>query len=199
MNDGRFLPRHEADVAALIGEYPLAWVVSAGAHGQAATPLPLLAETDADGRIEALFGHFARSNPQVALLESQPAAMVLFQGPQAYVAPRLVSNPVWGPTWNYAVVRFDVEIGFVPEETEAAVERLAAFLERDRADPWTPARMGARRANLARRIVAFRAHVTAAHPRFKLGQDETSETFDEIVAGLDDAALAAWMTRAARG
>lgn len=194
-----FLPRRDADILRLIANYPLAWVVSMGEAGRAATPLPLLAETDADGRITALFGHFARSNPQVALLEHQPEAMILFQGPQGYIAPRLVSNPIWGPTWNYAVARFDVTVAFVPEETEAAVERLAAMLERDRPEPWTPARMGARRAELAKRIIAFRAHVTAAHPRFKLGQDESAQTFDEIVAGLDDAALAAWMTRTVRG
>jgi transcriptional regulator len=195
----RFSPHSEADVARLIADYPLAWVISMGEAGRAATPLPLLAETDADGRITALFGHFARSNPQVALLERQPQAMILFQGPQGYIAPRLVSNPAWGPTWNYAVARFDVAIAFVPEETEAAVEQLAATLERGRADPWTPTQMGVRRAELVKRIVAFRAHVSAAHPRFKLGQDETLQTFDEIVVGLDDAALAAWMTRTVRG
>ena len=186
-------------MAALIGEYPLAWVVSCGPAGQEATPLPLLAETDAEGRVVALFGHFARRNPQVALLERQPSAMILFQGPQAYVAPRLVSNPTWGPTWNYAVLRFHVEITFVPEETQAAVERLAQWLERDRAEPWTPANLGARRAELLPYIIAFRARVTATHARFKLGQDESAQTFDEIVAGLDDAALAAWMTRTVRG
>jgi transcriptional regulator len=148
--------------------------------------------------VEALFGHFALRNPQVALLRRQPEAMILFQGPNAYVPARLVSNPTWGPTWNYAVIRFDVTIELGPAETEAAVERLAAALEADQAEPWTPARMGARRAELVKHIIAFRAHVTAAYPRFKLGQDETPETFGEIVAGLDDRALAGWMTRTAR-
>jgi transcriptional regulator len=147
----------------------------------------------------ALFGHFAKSNPQVAVLESRSRATILFQGPQAYIAPRLVSNPTWGPTWNYAVVRFETEIHFVPEETEASVERLADALEHDRPDPWTPSRMGARREELARRIIAFRARVIETHPRFKLGQDEAPQTFDEIIASLDDAALAAWMTRTVRG
>jgi transcriptional regulator len=194
-----FVPRERADIPRLIGEYPLAWVVSAGPEGMAATPLPLLAETDAGGEVVSLFGHFARSNPQVALIERQPQAMILFQGPNAYVSARLVANPTWGPTWNYAVLRFDVEIGFVPEETGESVERLAAHLERDQAEPWTPARMGERRALLLRGIIAFRARVTATHSRFKLGQDENPQTFDEIVSGLDDPALAAWMHRTVRG
>jgi transcriptional regulator len=194
-----FAPREPADMAALIDQYPLAWIVSAGPEGQEATVLPLLAETDEAGDVRALFGHFARANPQVALLERQPQALILFQGPQGYVAPRLVSKPHWGPTWNYAVIRFDVDVHFVPEETDAALERLAAHLERDRPDPWTVDRMGARYAQLARYIIPFRASVREAHPRFKLGQDEAPATFDEIVHGLENRALAEWMMRTVRG
>jgi transcriptional regulator len=194
-----FQPRSETDIAALIEAYPLAWILSGTAGAMAATPLPLLAETDGDGMVKSLFGHFARSNPQVARLEAEPRATILFMGPNGYIPPRLVSNPTWGPTWNYAVIRFETELRFVPEETESSVERLAAALEDGAADPWTPERMGPRRAELARRIVAFRAQVLETHARFKLGQDEAKQTFDEIVAGLDDAALAAWMTRTVRG
>ena len=203
MDDGvtttPFVPRHAADIPALIAQYPLAWVVSAGVEGGAATPLPLLPETDADGKVVALFGHFALRNPQVDLLRHQPRAMVLFQGPNAYVPARLVPKADWGPTWNYAVLRFDVEIEFVAEETLASIERLAAALEHGRADPWTPDHMGARKDELVRYIVAFRAHVTALEARYKLGQDEAPEIFDAIVAGLDDRALAGWMTRTVRG
>jgi transcriptional regulator len=194
-----FVPRDRADVAALIDAYPLAWVVSCGQAGNAATPLPLLAERDTDGGVAALFGHFALRNRQVALLQQDPRAMILVQGAEGYVSPRLVSNPTWGPTWNYAVARFDVEIRFVPEENDAALERLAHALEGDRPDRWTVDRMGARYAELARHIVAFRATVVAEHARFKLGQDETSGTFDEIVAGIDNPTLAEWMRRTVRG
>jgi transcriptional regulator len=169
-------------------------VVSAGPAGHGASVLPLLVERDAEGRVAALFGHFARSNPQVALLERQPAAMILAQGPDSYISPGLVSNPTWGPTWNYAVARFEVEIQFVPEETHEALERLAAWVERDRPVPWTPDRMGARYAQLAQYVIAFRATVREVHAAFKLGQDERPETFAEIVAGVDPA-LGEWMMR----
>lgn len=187
-----------ADVAALIAAYPLAWVVSGGPADFAATPLPLLGETDAEGRVISLFGHFARSNPQVAALERDPRATILFQGPHSYISPTLVSNPTWGPTWNYAVARFDVDIAFVPEETGEAVWRLAETLEKERPPRWTPAAMGGRYDELIQHIVAFRATVRTATARFKLGQDEKPETFDEIVAGLGHSELADWMTRMAR-
>lgn len=185
-----------AQVAALVRACPLAWVVSGGTGGFAATPLPLLGEVDESGAVVALFGHFARANRQVATLEREPAATILFQGPQGYIPPRLVSNPQWGATWNYAVARFDVDVRFVPDETEASVHRLAAAMEQDQPVPWTPDRMGDRVAQMLPHIVAFRAKVRTTEARFKLGQDEEPATLQEIVAGLDDLALARWMAEA---
>ena len=194
-----FVPHDPADVPALIAAHPLAWVVSNGPAGFAATPLPLLAELDEEGRVAALFGHCARANPQVAALQADPRATILFQGPQGYISPRLVSNSTWGPTWNYAVARFDVEISFVPDETRDAIIRLAAALEGTDPDAWTIDRMGARVEGMLTHIIAFRARVLSQDARFKLGQDEAPGTFDEIVSGLSDPALVAAMTRATRG
>lgn len=194
----RYAPRSEEDVAHLIAEYPLGLVVSTSGGGFAATPLPLLAERGSDGRILSLLGHFARSNPQVEALSRDPRAAILFQGPQGYVSPRLVSNLTWGPTWNYAMVKFDAEIAFVPDENDHAIRTLARSLESDPAHPWTPDRMGDRYKELVKRVVAFRATVQSMEAKFKLGQDEAPETFDQIVQGIDNRDLAAWMVRTAR-
>lgn len=190
--DARFAPRSHEDIARLVTDHPLAWVVSRDFR---ATPLPLIAETDASGAIVSLLGHFARRNAQVAALESDPEALILFQGPQAYISPRLVSNPTWAPTWNYAVVRFDVTVAFVPEETGVAVRRLAFHLEREQLNPWRVEALGARYGELLKHIIAFRARVRSMHATFKLGQDESRATFDEIVAGLADTPLASLMSQ----
>ena len=179
---GSFDPRGPQDILALVQAHPLAWLVPRDGDA-AATPLPLLAECDGEGRITALFGHMARRNPLFAALQAQPRTLVLFQGPQAYVPPRLVAKPDWGPTWNYAVARFDTRVEFVPDETDASLRRLAAHLEQGRAEPWTVERMGPRYAQLREHVIAFRAHVRDVHATFKLGQDETRTSFDEIVAG----------------
>src|ERR1700674_99054 len=105
-----FEPRSEADILLLIEDYPLAWVVCVGDAGFGATPLPLLAETNLAGRISALFGHFAVSNPQVGLLRAAPQATILFTGPHGYISPELVTQPGWAPTWNYVTAQFDVEV-----------------------------------------------------------------------------------------
>ncbi|MBV9526818.1 FMN-binding negative transcriptional regulator [Sphingomonas sp.] len=184
-----------ADITRLVEAYPLCWVVSGGTEARHATPLPLLPETGDDGRLQSLLGHIARRNPQQSALEADPRASILCMGPQAYISPALVSNPTWGPTWNYAVCRFEVDIEFVPGETGTALARLAEALEGGSADSWTPARMGPRYDALKQHIVGFRAHVRETHARFKLGQDETDATFAEIVDGLAGSDLAEWMQR----
>lgn len=189
-----FTPSSEGQVTRLLEAYPLCWLVSGGAGERFATPLPLLAETNEVGAIGALFGHFGKSNPQVAALERDPLATILCMGPNGYISPRLVSKPGWGPTWNYAVARFEVDVAFVPEENDAALAQLAAALEQGADEPWTPAEMGPRYEQLSKHIIAFRATVRSAHPRFKLGQDEDDATFVEIVAKLADKGLAEWMS-----
>jgi transcriptional regulator len=188
-----FEPRTQTDLLQLIAEYPLAWVVSVGEGGFGATPLPLLAEPAADGQIVCLLGHFALSNPHVALLRTAPQATILFMGPQGYVSPELVSQPGWAPTWNYASAQFDVDIELRPQENERALEQLVYWMERDRQAPWTTAKVGARYHSMVQRIVAFRAHVRRARGRFKLGQDETPRTRAELHEKLNDPDLVRWM------
>ena len=189
----KFAPRSEADLLRLIAEHPRGWVVSQGPEGYGATPLPLLAETDASGRIVALFGHFALANPHVAMLRASPHATILFSGPNGYISPEPVSQPAWAPTWNYAVAQFDVDVQLMPEENDAALRQLVTFMERDRRVPWTVEKMGDRYARMLPHIVAFRAHVRTARGRFKLGQDESRTSFAEIVGALDDPQLRRWM------
>ena len=140
----------------------------------------------------ALLGHIPRAHPQHAALRDDPRAGILCMGPQGYVSPLLVSNPTWGPTWNYAMCRFETDVHFVPDETDAA--RSLPRPSRDsRPTARSPGRMGARYEQLKERIIAFRAVVRETHARFKLGQDENDQTFGEIVDGLQDRELAEWM------
>lgn len=184
---GKFDPLSPADIVRLIEENPLAWIISSDFQ---ATPLPLIAETGEDGSVTSLLGHIPIAHPQYIFLRNNPRALILFNGPDGYISPKLVSKPGWGPTWNYAVARFETEIEFVPDETDSALERLADHLEHG---AWTTDQMGERYDLLASRIIAFRAHIRTAHPTFKLGQDEAPETFEEITQGLGDTPLSRWM------
>ncbi|UKK85167.1 FMN-binding negative transcriptional regulator [Sphingopyxis sp. BSN-002] len=187
-----FEPRSAGDAARLIADYPLAWLVSRAFHS---SPLPLIAETDDSGAIVSLFGHCGRRNPLVADFRADPYGLILFNGPQGYVSPGLLSKPDWAPTWNYAVLRFTVDVEFVEDETRDAVERLVFAMEGDR---WSTDRVGPRYEAMLDQIIAFRAHVVSAEHSFKLGQDESATGLAEIVAGHRDRTLAAWMEEQAK-
>lgn len=184
-----------SEIAAFVREQKLALVVSSAGCDTRVTPLPLLTETDASGAVSSFFGHFALSNPQVELIRRQPRAVILFQGPHAYIRPAWVSRPGWAPTWNYVLAQFEVEISLLPQANDEAIRALVTALEGDGPDSWRVEQVGARYASMVQRVIAFRARVGGSRGRFKLGQDETDETFAEIVAALGDVPLAGMMRR----
>ena len=189
----------DAAIVDQIREYPLAWVCPCNGNPTAAALLPLLAETDAAGRVHSLLGHMARRNPLFPALMADSRALILFTGPHAYVSPACVSDPNWGPTWNYAQVRFEANVRFAPDGGDEALQKLLAAMESKEATGWTPDMLGTRYRVMERAIIAFRAEVTHCEARFKLGQDEKPERLREILARHPDAALVRWMRRFNRG
>ncbi len=197
-NTDIFAPKSDEQVLRLVLSHPLAWVVSLDAEQFRASPLPLRPRVSAAGRIEALEGHIARSNPQCAALQRDGRALLLFSGPQGYISPSWVSNRAWAPTWNYAVVQFLVTIAFdeTPAQLDAHLDDLVSAMERGRPGAWHASEMGARYEVLKRRIIPFVATVVEQRAKFKLGQDESDAVFAEITGALGEQksdALLAWM------
>lgn len=191
---GAFDEWTDADVVDLLGEYPMAWLISGGGDF-AATLLPLLPDQDEQGRLVGLTGHMAVSNPHVALLREQPRAHILVQGVHGYVSPSWFRDRSRAPTWNYATLQIAADISFDPADNDTALRRLTEAMERGRPAPWSPAEMGPRYARLRHGVIAFQARVASLGARFKLGQDEPQGVYEDIMAKLDGADLARWMTR----
>lgn len=189
----RYAPARPGDVADFVREQVLGLIVSGGDGDHAVTPLPLLPTVDARGQVIEFFGHFARSNPQIETLKTDPRALILYQGPHAYIPPAWVSKPDWAPTWNYALAQFEVEVRFLPEENHRSIIALVEALE---GEAWSVDRMGERYDRMLPHILAFRARVTRQQARFKLGQDESDQSFGEILAAMGDTPVAAMMRKA---
>ncbi|MDB5453663.1 MAG: transcriptional regulator, partial [Caulobacteraceae bacterium] len=64
----RYEQHQPADVAALIAEYPLAWVSAADGRADHANMLPLLGRYDERGELVRLIGHVPRRSPLAAAL-----------------------------------------------------------------------------------------------------------------------------------
>lgn len=192
-----YAPRSAQQLLRLVTEHPLAWVISDAGGEFSASPLPLRPRV-ADGRIEALEGHLARSNPLYAALQKDARALILFSGPDGYISPSWVSNRTWAPTWNYAVVQFLVTVAFdeSPELLRAHLDDLVQTMEQGRPKAWDIPEMGPRYDAIKRHIVPFVATVTEQRAKFKLGQDERDSQFREIADALEKngpVELLAWM------
>lgn len=198
-----YAARSDADLLRLMRQQPLAWIVSGSGDNFRATLLPLLAETDAEGRVARLVGHFARSNDQYQLLTRDPRAVILVLGTNGYISPSWFADKSQAPTWNYASAQFFVDMRFCddPEPFEAHLRQLVNTMEAHapRAEdqiPWDVDQMGQRYFLRSRAIVGFTATIRRVQPKFKLGQDERDDVFNDIMAGLKHGpteALQAWM------
>src|SRR5262245_32627214 len=74
-------------------------------HGGApfATHAPFLLDAER-GPHGTLLAHIARANPQWRDFDGQQEALVIFQGPHAYISPSWYEVAPSVPTWNYAAV-----------------------------------------------------------------------------------------------
>jgi transcriptional regulator len=124
----------------LIAQHPLGAVVVSGAAGLTADHIPFeLGPATADAPFGVLRAHVARANP---LWRHDGEALVIFQGPSAYVSPSLYEEkPISGrvvPTWNYALVHAHGKLRAIedPVWLLALLERLTDAHEGKRAMPW---------------------------------------------------------------
>lgn len=178
-----------AEIHAMMRACRLATLVTATAEGLLATPLPLILAPE-EGEFGVLHGHLARANPQwkaAAIGE----AMVLFNGPDAYVTPswyqtkRETGKVV--PTWNYQAVHAYGPAEFFddPERLLDAVTRLTNLHEGTRAQPWAvdDAPPDFVKAQL-RGIVGLRIPITRLEGKRKMSQNRPLADRRGVAEGL---------------
>lgn len=177
---------HPLEVEKLVRENPLALLVSATEEDSLATPLPMLLENREEYQL--LVGHFGRGNPHIELLRSQPRALAIFKGRDAYLSPSWLEDRTQAPSWNYQVAEFLVSVRFVEEEERRReiLERQVRSFEEGRPRAWATDEMGPRFEELFRGILPFEAQVLRTRAKFKLGQKERSDVFEQWLQGLTD-------------
>lgn len=146
-----------------------------GAAGAQATHLPFLVDAD-DGPLGTLTTHLARNNAQLADLLAGSPALVIFQGPHAYISPSWYDNQRTFPTWNYAAIhaRGQPECLESPEAVRAVLDRTVAHYDAPLGGNWRfpemPAEMIAPRLQA---IVAVRIPIDTLEGKFKFNQDKS--------------------------
>lgn len=184
----------------LMRAHPLAQLVSTDDTGfPFVTPLPLHAVEETDGAL-TLLGHMARPNPHAGFLRMRPQALVVFQGPQAYMTPRFYPDLVRVPTWSYLAVHARVEARMI--EAFDDKDRLLKHLIHTH-DPAYDAQWRSLGTEYQHRmmggIVAFELRAVDVQCKLKLNQhrpeSHAAMHAAYAVGNPDEQALARWMVR----
>ena len=125
----------------LIRNHPLGLLVTVGADGPIAGPLPFVVDAAA-GKLGTLRGHLARGNMQWKESNLDIYALVIFQGPDVYVTPSWYETKKETgkvvPTWNYAMVQVRGKIQVMDDAgwLAAQIAALTDQMEGRRPKPW---------------------------------------------------------------
>ena len=168
----------------VIDAHPFAALVTVVDGVPFASHVPFLFDRD------AIVGHLARANPQWRQFAGD--ALVVFNGPHAYVSPRWYASQPQVPTWNYVAVH----VYGTPEIVDAGpiVRRLSARFDPDwmMDEGFVDSLLGA--------IVGVRVPLTRVEAKLKLSQNRDGADAEGARAGLsgggeEERAVAAWMGR----
>jgi transcriptional regulator len=175
---------------ALIRARPFAALVSAGAYGLYATHMPTVLKDD-DGQFGLVEFHLARANPHSKYLAERTEALLIFQGPEAYITPKWYPSKAEHqkvvPTWNYAVVHAygRPEAMQDPHWLRRHIAELTAQQERTEATPWEVTDAPATFIDgMVRGIVGFRFAIARLEGKWKMSQNRAMPDREGVVAGL---------------
>lgn len=187
-----YQPQHfrEDDPAvqhALIRAHPLGLLVTKGAAGLEANHVPFVLDPPAG----LLQGHLARPNPQWQGFDTEIEALVVFQGPEAYITPTWYAVKAETgkvvPTWNYAVVQVRGRLRVIEDRDwlRAQIEALTRSQEDRRKNSWQVADAPAAyvEAQIGG-IVGIEIAITRIEGKWKVSQNRPERDRAGVVAGL---------------
>lgn len=175
---------------ALIREHALGLLITAGAGGLQANPIPFVLD-DAAGERGTLRAHLSRANPQGQELCTVDDCLVVFQGPQTYISPSLYptkrEHGKVVPTWNYITVHAWGRPQLIDDVSwlRRNVEALTARHEAKRAMPWQVS--DAPESYLASQlkgIVGVEIAIAHIEGKWKVSQNRPAVDRAGVVAGL---------------
>ena len=185
-----FIPRpfHEEDkerLHALMRQNEFAMFVTVRDGLPFVTHLPVRLDTG-HGEWGTLRAHLARANPQWEQFGDGREALVIFQGPHAYVSPSWYAHHPAVPTWNYAVVHaWGTPRLLGEQETAAVLREITDAYEGGPGAAWTFAGLPEEyREKMARGVVGFEMPIARMEGKFKLSQNRPVEDQARVAAAL---------------
>lgn len=172
----------------LIAEIGFGMVFAQTPDGPRVAHTPLL--STADGAVQF---HLARGNALTRHLDGE-TALIVINGPDAYVSPRWYDNRDTVPTWNYVALELEGRVRRMADEgleafLHAAIAKHEGRLE---GEPWRAEESSEKVwSGLFRGITGFEMEVLAWRPTLKLSQNKSADERARIAEGLEAAGHAA--------
>ena len=200
-----YLPTHFEEERAevlheLLRAHPLGLLITHGESGLQANAIPFVLDADPAGGPGVLRGHVARANAlwhdAVGGAHTAVEALVVFQGPQAYISPSFYpSKAEHGkvvPTWNYVMVQARGRLRAIDDAAwlRAFVTRLTERFEAPRAAPWAVSDAPDDYiATMLGAIVGIEIELTALTGKWKVSQNRSAADRAGVARGLHDAGI----------
>jgi transcriptional regulator len=176
--------------------HPLGLLVTLGAGGLEANAIPFLLDAER-GPHGTLRGHVARANPVWREARADVDAMVVFQGPQAYISPSWYATKAETgkvvPTWNYVLVqaRGPLKVMDDPAWVRRLVGDLTTRHESPRAAPWKVEDAPADYIDsMLRAIVGIEIPLSSLIGKWKVSQNRPAADREGVVRGLSELSAA---------
>jgi len=175
---------------ALIRAHPFGAMVTVGPEGLVANHFPFVVHPEVSP-LGTLRAHMARANGQWKDLDGSQEALLIFQGPYAYITPswypaKAETGKVV-PTWNYAIVHAYGRPRVVhdPEWLLRHVSELSDVNEASRAVPWSVADAPEEFvAAQLKAIVGIEIEITRIEGKWKTSQNQPEASREGVVRGL---------------
>lgn len=165
-----------------IENYPFATLISQKNQDFDVTHVPVLLDRT-QGEKGTLSWHVAKANPHATAFDELKSALLIFQGPHAYISHTWYKTIPSVPTWNYAVVYAYGEPTKVSHECLSAdlSKMMSAFEE---STPETSVPFESYKSAQLDHIVGFRMEISRIEGKFKLGQNRSPEDQEGMLQGL---------------
>jgi transcriptional regulator len=181
-----------AEVHALMRARPFAVLVTHGADGLMATHLPTVLKVDGEAPLGRIECHVARPNPHWRHVTPQADALMIFQGPEAYIRPGWYPSKAEHakvvPTWNYAVAHAYGRLEVIQDQAWLIrhVSELTQQQEAPLPEPWSTADAPESfLAVMARGIVGLSCTITRVEGKAKMSQNREPRDRAGVVRGLN--------------
>ena len=195
---GYFRVEDTADMHAMMRARPFAILVTQGSEGLTATHLPTILKVEDACPLGRIDCHLARPNPQWKTFTPDVDALMIFQGPEAYIRPGWYpSKAEHGkvvPTWNYAAVHAYGRLQTI-EDKDWLLSHVSELSEQQEAPyevPWSTSDAPANFLDmLSRGIVGLQFTIRRIEGKLKMSQNRPASDREGVVRGLEQRASGA--------